>query len=319
VRSYRFVFTPKWLAFHALTWLILIPAFIGLGQWQRGLWKDRDASQGVVLRALAAKPAPLDSADPAGHFVAQAQQWTMLTATGRYDTSHQAMVRNRSQNGEPGWYVVTPLVLADGTAVLVNQGWVAESQTGGPTEHPPFPPVPSGTVTVTGSLQPDETTADTRIKDDTADLPSDEIALISKTDVASETSYALRDGSLRLTASTPANTSQEAASPIPNPTYDNSMYIAYMIQWWVFAIVMPVTWFLLIRREAGDRALAEAEAAKAQSAAGNADGAGADAGSVGAGSGVGAGAGSGGAEAVEQGGEALGGEQLESLPDAVRG
>jgi cytochrome oxidase assembly protein ShyY1 len=306
VRSYRFVFTPKWLAFHALTWLILIPGFIVAGQWQRSLWHDRDVSQGVVLRALAAQPAPLDSADAAGHFVTQPQQWTMLSATGRYDTAHQVMVRNRSQNGEPGWYVVTPLVLSDGSAVLVNQGWVAESQTGGPTEHPAFPPVPSGTVTVTGSLQPDETTGDTRIKDDTAQLPSDEIALISKVDVASKVPYPLRDGALQLTSSTPANSSPDAASPIPNPAYDNTMYIAYMIQWWVFALVMPVTWFLLIRREADDLARAAQEAQDAREA--EAKAARARAASE-----------SGGAEPVEQGGEALGGEKLEGLPDAVRG
>jgi cytochrome oxidase assembly protein ShyY1 len=300
------VFTPKWLAFHALTWLILIPGFIVAGQWQRSLWHDRDVSQGVVLRALAAQPAPLDSADAAGHFVTQPQQWTMLSATGRYDTAHQVMVRNRSQNGEPGWYVVTPLVLSDGSAVLVNQGWVAESQTGGPTVHPAFPSVPSGTVTVTGSLQPDETTGDTRIKDDTAQLPSDEIALISKVDVASKVPYPLRDGALQLTSSTPANSSPDAASPIPNPTYDNTMYIAYMIQWWVFALVMPVTWFLLIRREADDLARAAQEAQDAREA--EAKAARARAASE-----------SGGAEPVEQGGEALGGEKLEGLPDAVRG
>ena len=28
------------------------------------------------------------------------------------------------------------------------------------------------------------------------------------------------------------------------------MYIAYMIQWWVFAIIMPVTWLKLLHREA---------------------------------------------------------------------
>lgn len=260
---YRFALTPKWLGFHALTWLVLIPAFIGLGQWQRDLWQDRDRSQGVVLSALAAKPVALDAASPRGHLVAQNQQWTMVSATGRYDTAHQFMVRNRSQNSEPGWYVVTPLVLSDGTAVLVNQGWVSESMTGTATTAPPFPPVPSGTVTVTGSLQPDETTADTRIHDDTASLPANEIALITATDVTSRVPYPLRDGAIQLTSSAPANTDAAAAAPIPNPTYDNTMYIAYMIQWWVFAIVMPVTWFLLIRREAGDRELAALEAAAA--------------------------------------------------------
>ncbi|MGH6654332.1 MAG: SURF1 family cytochrome oxidase biogenesis protein, partial [Actinocrinis sp.] len=262
MRSYRFVFTPKWLGFHVLTWLILIPAFIGLGQWQRTLWKDRDQSQGLVLSALAEKPVALDSVSPEGKTVAQSQQWTMVSATGHYDTAHQFMVRNRSQNSEPGWYVVTPLVLSDGTAVPVNQGWVGESTTG-VTTLPPFPPVPGGTVTVGGSLQPDETTPNTRIRDDTAKLPTDEIALITKSDLASRVPYPLRDGSIRLTSSTPANTAAAAAQPVPNPTYDNSMYIAYMIQWWVFALVMPVTWFLLVRREAGDRREAAATAAAA--------------------------------------------------------
>ena len=266
---YRFVFSPKWLGFHALTWLVLIPAFIGLGQWQRDLWKDRDRSQGVVLSALAARPVALDSVAARDHVVAQNQQWTMVSATGRYDAAHQFMVRNRSQNSEPGWYVVTPLVLSDGTAVLVNQGWVAEATTGSATTAPPFPPTPSGTVMVTGSLQPDETTPNTRIRDDTASLPVNEIALITSPDLTSRVPYPLRDGSIRLTSSVPANTAPTAAAPVPNPTYDNTMYIAYMIQWWVFALVMPVTWFLLIRREASDREMAalEAVAAKRKQAA----------------------------------------------------
>jgi cytochrome oxidase assembly protein ShyY1 len=352
VRSYRFVFTPKWLAFHALTWFVLIPAFIGLGQWQRDLWKDHARSQGVVLGALAAAPVPLDSADPAGHTVTRGQQWKMVAATGHYDTAHQFMVRNRSQNEQPGWFVVTPLVLADGTAVLVNQGWVPESNTGMATTAPAFPPVPSGTVTVSGSLQPDETTADTRIKDDTAQLPAGEIALITRSDLATRVPYQLHDGSIRLMSSTPANTAAGAAQPVPNPTYDNSMYIAYMVQWWVFAAVMPVTWFLLLRREASDRRIAAQEAAAADAAnadananAGTGTGTGAvpvtgggsnaelDADqrvpaapgaeaaappSAGVGEAVVAGVAAD-AETVEQGGEPVAGEELEGLPHTVGG
>lgn len=334
MRSYRFVFTPKWLAFHALTWLVLIPAFIGLGQWQRDLWKAHDRSQGVVLGALAAAPVPLDSLDPTGHTVAQDQQWKMVSATGHYDTAHQFMVRNRSQNQQPGWYVVTPLVLTDGTAVLVNQGWVPESTTGTATTAPALPPVPSGTVTVSGSLQPDETTADTRIKDDTAQLPSNEIALITRVDLASRVPYPLHDGSIRLVSSTPANTAADAAQPVPNPTYDNSMYIAYMVQWWVFALVMPVTWFLLIRREAGDRRVAEQEAAAgagADSGAGadgdpdaaktvtDGDGGGEEGGEDGAPTPSGAGEAALAAQPVEEGGESVAGEELQGLPHAVGG
>jgi cytochrome oxidase assembly protein ShyY1 len=174
-----------------------------------------------------------------------------VTVTGHYDTTHQFAVRNRSQNENAGWYVVTPLVLADGSAVLVNQGWIPTSDSDVPsTDMPTLPPVPSGTVTLTGWLQPDETTADTRITDDTASLPKGEIALITKTDLQSREPYPLHDGSLQLDTSTPANTAAAAAQPVPAPSYDNTMYIAYMVQWWVFAIIMPVVWGKLLHREA---------------------------------------------------------------------
>lgn len=242
------------MAFHALVWLLLIPTFIALGYWQRTLWKDRADSQGVVYAKLNAKPAAVDAVDPVGHTVTQNQQWVMVTATGHYDTAHQFAVRNRSQNENAGWYVVTPLVLSDGTALLVNQGWIATSNsTVSSTAMPTLPPVPSGTVTVTGRLQPDETTADTRITDDTAKLPAGEIALITKADLQSRVPETLHDGSIQLTASSPANTAPGAAQPIPGPSYDNTMYIAYMIQWWVFAVVMPITWLKLLHREAQER------------------------------------------------------------------
>jgi len=239
------------MAFHALVWLLLIPAFIALGYWQRTLWKDRADSQGLVYAKLDAKPAALDTIDPVGHEVAQDQQWQAVTATGHYDTAHQFAVRNRSQNENAGWYVVTPLVLPDGTAVLVNQGWIATSNGTAPTTAmPALPPVPSGTVTVTGWLQPDETTANTRITDDTNKLPAGEIALITKKDLQSRVPESLHDGSIQLNASSPANTAAGAAQPVPRPSYDNTMYIAYMIQWWVFAIIMPITWLKLLHREA---------------------------------------------------------------------
>ena len=255
LRSYRFVLLPRWVAFHALVWLILIPAFIALGYWQRTLWKDRADSQGLVYAKLDAKPVSIDAADPVGHDVSQAQQWISVAVTGHYDTEHQFAVRDRSQNENAGWYIVTPLVLPDGTAVLVNQGWIQSSDGTAPsTAMPTLPPVPSGTVTVSGWLQPDETTANTSITDDTNKLPTGEIALITKTDLQSRVPETLHDGSIQLNTSTPANTGASAAQPIPGPSYDNTMYIAYMIQWWLFAIVMPVTWLKLLHREAQERA-----------------------------------------------------------------
>jgi surfeit locus 1 family protein len=43
---------------------------------------------------------------------------------GRYDPQHQFLLDNRSHESVAGVEVLTPLVLDDGSAVLVNRGWL---------------------------------------------------------------------------------------------------------------------------------------------------------------------------------------------------
>src|SRR5207245_7881403 len=44
-------------------------------------------------------------------------------AAGRYDYAHQQLWRARTYEGVPGVALVTPLRLADGSAVFVDRGW----------------------------------------------------------------------------------------------------------------------------------------------------------------------------------------------------
>ena len=47
-----------------------------------------------------------------------------LSLRGHYDSKHQFLLDNRIYNHQAGYHVLTPLVLSDGTRVLVNRGWV---------------------------------------------------------------------------------------------------------------------------------------------------------------------------------------------------
>ena len=62
------------------------------------------------------------------------------------------VVRYRTRDGAPGIDVVVPLVTADGTALLVDRGWMATDNSGA---DPPTPASPSGEVTVTGWVRQD--------------------------------------------------------------------------------------------------------------------------------------------------------------------
>ena len=45
--------------------------------------------------------------------------------SGRYDPAHSVLLRNRVHGGKDGNDILTPLLLDDGSGVIVDRGWVA--------------------------------------------------------------------------------------------------------------------------------------------------------------------------------------------------
>jgi cytochrome oxidase assembly protein ShyY1 len=245
---YRFLLTPRWLAFHLLV-LLIIPAFFFLGRWQFGRYEERSAASDLATGNLAAAPVPLTGLDAPGAAVPDSVRFRNVTATGHYDAAHELLVRRRTQNGETGFYVLTPLVTADGTAVIVNRGWVKA----GPTaDAPPEVPAPiAGDVTVTGRLRQSETEDNTGITDRTG-LPPRQVLLINTPALAKTVPYTLFGGFVELTEQRPGAAS--APEPVPDPDVGGGggLNLAYSVQWWLFIGIAIGGWVMLMRREAGD-------------------------------------------------------------------
>ncbi|RCG30037.1 SURF1 family protein [Sphaerisporangium album] len=245
---YRFLLTPRWLALHVLV-LVLIPAFVFLGRWQFGRWEERSAASDVATRNLAAAAVPLADLDKPGASVPDALRFRPVTAAGRYDPAGELLVRRRTQNSRPGFYVLTPLVTADGTAVIVNRGWVKA----GPTADAPpeVPPPPAGEVSITGRLRPAETEDNTGITERSG-LPPRQVLLIDTPSLAKRLPYRLYGGFVELTAQNPS--SATAPEPVPDPDVGGGggLNLAYGVQWWLFIAIAIGGWIALIRREARD-------------------------------------------------------------------
>ncbi len=90
--------------------------FVVLGNWQLGRAAEKRALDEEFTRAEPALPLP-----PASVAVPRYQR---VTASGNYDTDHQFLLDNMSESGRAGVHVLTPLLLSDGKAVLVDRGWV---------------------------------------------------------------------------------------------------------------------------------------------------------------------------------------------------
>jgi surfeit locus 1 family protein len=103
--------------------LLLIAALIGLGIWQveRLSWKlDLIARVDARVHAESAPPpgqsewAKVNAAD---------DEYRRVKIGGTLQNDKEALVYASTALG-PGYWVMTPLVLADGTAILINRGFV---------------------------------------------------------------------------------------------------------------------------------------------------------------------------------------------------
>ncbi|CAL9386968.1 putative SURF1-like protein [Streptomyces sp. enrichment culture] len=262
---YRFLLSRQWVIL-TLVALALVPTMIELGFWQLHRHEHKVALNRVIAASLAAEPVPAESLTAPGAAVERDKLYRRVTATGHFDTADEVVVRRRTNaDDEVGYHVLTPFVLDDGKVLLVNRGWVPAD---GPsqTAFPKIPAPPKGEITVTGRMMPDETTEDSGIKD-VRGLPARQIMLINSRQQAERLGRQVLGGYVELTAPEPAGGTPE---PIPAPDHDDiGPHLAYAVQWWLFAAAVPFGWFLLVRREARDRAgkAAEEETERAEPAA----------------------------------------------------
>ncbi|MFE5895423.1 SURF1 family protein [Streptomyces sp. NPDC056462] len=252
---YRFLLSRQWVIL-TLVALLLIPTMIRLGIWQMHRYEERSARNSLVADALGAEPLPVEKLTSPGHTVTSKERYRTVTAQGHFDTDREVVVRRRvNSDEEVGFHVLTPFVLADGKVLLVNRGWIPAD---GPsqTAFPKVPAPPSGRVTVTGRLMPDETTEASGIKN-LKGLPDRQIMLISSGQEARRLDASVLGGYVVQTAPEPTG---DAPELIGKPGNENApLNYAYALQWWLFAAGVPVGWLVLARREARERRAAEAE------------------------------------------------------------
>jgi surfeit locus 1 family protein len=121
-----------------------------------GVWQLERASQKLALQRavderalLPALPAPQLAHDAAE---AAAQHHRRVRLEGRWLAERTVWLENRPMDGRTGFYVVTPLQLPDGRAVLVQRGWQPRDLRDR-TLRPPLV-TPPGMVTVRGRIAP---------------------------------------------------------------------------------------------------------------------------------------------------------------------
>lgn len=99
-----------------LVMLPLLALLLWLGQWQLGRAGEKQA----LLDAYAAGGTAAQALPPP----AAARRFQRVVATGHYRPDRQVLLDNQTHEGRAGYRVLTPLLLADGRALMVDRGWV---------------------------------------------------------------------------------------------------------------------------------------------------------------------------------------------------
>lgn len=221
--------------------LLIMAVTARLGWWQLDRAAQKKAIQHAIESQAAADVLP-SSALPATEVQAEAMRYRRVTIRGQWLSEYTVYLENRQMRGLPGFFVMTPLKLPAGDAVLVQRGWLPRNMADR-TKIAPYRTL-EGEVEVTGRVMawPSRLTA----------LGADASGPIRQNlDFADEAVRVQR--SLRPLAiaelEQPGNADDGLLRDWPMPAVDVHKHYGYAAQWFAFCALSAglYVWFQLIR------------------------------------------------------------------------
>lgn len=187
-----------------------------LGIWQLHRLHQRRAHNALLTGRLAAAPLDLAGAAAVAGRAPDSLAYRRARASGVFDFAREMVDGEKSYRGAPGVYLLTPLRLADGSAVLVNRGWAFAAD--------------AATVDRATLVEPESTRVEgvlvvpsgrRAIRPDTLSLPYAVLPLVLRRTVAPDT--------------------LPAGLMIPElPPLGEGPHLSYAVQWFSFAAIALV-------------------------------------------------------------------------------
>ncbi|HEX6220326.1 MAG TPA: SURF1 family protein [Acidimicrobiia bacterium] len=232
---------PKWIVAGVVV-ALAAALFVRLGFWQLSRLEDRRLANEITESRLAADPVPLNQLLGVEDDDLDSLEYRRATAVGEWDVTEEVLIRSQVELGNAGFHVITPLVVADGTAVLVNRGWVPLTLDDVPVEEAS---PPTGLVETGGWVHLTETRPPLGPEEPEGDL--DVFNRVDIGRIGSQMPYPIAP--VYLVA---AGEGDQLPIPVDPPDFsDEGPHLAYAIQWFGFAIVGLVGFYFLARRKGG--------------------------------------------------------------------
>jgi len=222
---------PRWIALTAFL-LIMIYLFIRLSDWQFDRYNTRIQNNEITTTALSSEPINLTDLSQ----VSELKDWQKVSINGEFINSDAKLLRRQYLESSLGFWVITPLKLDNDQVILVNRGWIPIAESS--TSQQEIPSSPQGDVTIIGYVQ---TLKDNRSEPE--DLPLNQINYLNSNNFSSQP---LSTNFLQLASMSPMD---NQVAIIPLPELSNGPHFSYAIQWILFALMLPIGWYVLLKNE----------------------------------------------------------------------
>lgn len=229
----------RWVGYVALVVVFSVACGL-LSWWQFARLEEAQQRVDRIQRNWDAAPVAIADVLPSLDVFDIEDTWQPVAVSGEYLVDEQLLVRGRPRDGLPGFEVLVPFQLDDGTILIVDRGWVAP----GSSQDSPdvVPAAPSGRVELIVRVKYGEPSIAGR------DAPDGQVATINLPTIAEIVGGAVYTGAYGLLASedpAPATAPALAAKP----ALDEGPHLSYALQWVLFAILAVAALIWAIRNE----------------------------------------------------------------------
>lgn len=226
--GWRFLLSKRWAGYLALTILFAIVC-VFLGNWQLARRAEAQTEIQRIENNWSAEPVPLAEALPSLESFDDSQKWLPVIVEGNYLAEDELLVRTRPRAGQPGFEVLTPLQLADGTVFIVDRGWLPTGSRQDAPDAVPAPP--TGEVTVVARLKAGEPSLAGRTSS------GNQISTIQLHEISERLELNNYTGAYGLLMSETPRAAETRPLEVLKPPRDEGPHLSYAFQWYVFALM----------------------------------------------------------------------------------
>ncbi len=222
-------YAPRRIALTVVIVLALMAIGLIAGRWQWGRYETKSHALHAQQAATGMPTVPLESIMTTADAGPGAADWRTATVKGEIDNKHLVQLRGRTVDSNATiQYLAWIHTSGQGPSVLLDLGWTPRSQ-------PSTPDIPSGVVTVTGTVRAFESDNG---KPGTRIVPSQ----VPGADGEHFGAY------LMVTSACGTSGCLKGVTPVPLPQLSLGPHLSYAMQWWLLLVgAAPVALWLTVR------------------------------------------------------------------------